>query len=63
MTHASLDCFIAASLDGCIAGPGGKIDWLFTDQDYGWTPFYAGVDTVVMGRKTFDLCLTFGENP
>ena len=58
-----LVCFIAASLDGYIAGPAGEIDWLFNDQDYGYTHFYAGVDTVVMGRKTYDLCLTFGEYP
>jgi dihydrofolate reductase len=58
-----LVCFIATSLDGYIAGPAGEIDWLFTDQDYGYTPFYANVDTVVMGRKTYDLCLTFPEYP
>lgn len=46
-----LVCFIATSLDGCIAGQADEIDWLFTDQDYGYTPFYANVDTVVMGRK------------
>jgi dihydrofolate reductase len=58
-----LVCFIATSLDGYIAGPAGEIDWLFTDQDYGYTRFYANVDTVVMGRKTYDLCLTFAEYP
>lgn len=58
-----LVCFIATSLDGYIAGPAGEIDWLFTDQDYGYTRFYATVDTVVMGRKTYDLCLTFEEYP
>jgi dihydrofolate reductase len=58
-----LVCFIATSLDGYIAGPAGEIDWLFTDQDYGYTSFYANVDTVVMGRKTYDLCLTFDEYP
>jgi dihydrofolate reductase len=58
-----LVCYIATSLDGYIAGPAGEIDWLFTDQDYGYTQFIAGVDTVVMGRKTYDLCLTFGEYP
>jgi dihydrofolate reductase len=50
-------------VDGYIAGPAGKIDRLFTDQDYGYTPFYADVDAVVMGRKTYDLCLTFYEYP
>ena len=58
-----LVCFIAASLDGYIAGPNGEIDWLFTDQDYGYTEFYARVDTVVMGRKTYDLCCSFKDYP
>jgi dihydrofolate reductase len=55
--------FIAASLDGYIAGPNGEIDWLFTDQDYGYSEFYATIDTVVMGRKTYDVSLSFGEYP
>lgn len=58
-----LVCFIATSLDGFIAGPAGEIDWLFDDQDYGYHAFFAVVDTVVMGRKTYDLCLTFDEYP
>lgn len=55
--------FVASSLDGFLARPDGAIDWLFTDQDYGYTDFLAGIDTVVMGRKTYDLCLTFGDYP
>ncbi|HEV8645389.1 MAG TPA: dihydrofolate reductase family protein [Burkholderiales bacterium] len=55
--------FIATSLDGYIAGPNGEIDWLFTDQDYGYSEFYASIDTVVMGRKTYDVSLSFAEYP
>jgi dihydrofolate reductase len=55
--------FIAASLDGYIAGPNGEIDWLLHDHDYGYTAFYAGIDTVIMGRKTYELALRFGEYP
>jgi dihydrofolate reductase len=55
--------FIASSLDGYIARADGGIDWLFTDADYGYTPFYDSIDTVVMGRKTYDLALSFGEYP
>jgi dihydrofolate reductase len=55
--------FIAASLDGYIARPSGEIDWLFTDQDYGYTEFLASVDTVLIGRKTYEQVLTFGEFP
>lgn len=55
--------FIACSLDGYIARNDGGIDWLPTDQDYNYTSFYEGIDTVVMGRKTYDLALTFGGYP
>jgi dihydrofolate reductase len=55
--------FIATSLDGYIARPDGDIGWLFMDADYGYTRFYAGVDTVILGRKTYDLCRTFHQWP
>ena len=55
--------FVASSLDGFIAGPDGSIDWLFTDGDYGYSDFYRSVDCAVMGRKTFELSLTFSEYP
>ena len=55
--------FIASSLDGCIAGKNGELDWLFTDQDYGYREFFSTVDTVVMGRTTYELSHTFGEYP
>jgi dihydrofolate reductase len=55
--------FIATSLDGYIAGPGGSLDWLFTDDDYGYDTFIEGVDTLAMGRNTFETVLGFGEWP
>lgn len=55
--------FIASSLDGYIARSSGDIDWLFTDQDYGYDEFFAEIDTVIMGRKTYEQILTFGEYP
>jgi dihydrofolate reductase len=55
--------FIATSLDGYIARPEGSIDWMFTDHDYGYPAFFAGIDTVIMGRKTYDLALSFGAYP
>ncbi len=55
--------FIATSLDGYIAGPAGEIDWLFHDADYGYTPFFDSVEVLVMGRKTYELSLSFGEWP
>lgn len=55
--------FIASSLDGFIASSDGSVDWLFTDQDYGYSEFFAGIDIVVMGNKTYEQILSFGEYP
>jgi dihydrofolate reductase len=53
--------FVAASLDGYIADPDGGVDWLFHDQDYGFTPFYESVDTVLVGRATYDFGVAHGQ--
>ena len=45
--------YIAASLDGYIARPDGSVDWLFSDDDYGYQTFFASIDTVLLGRKTY----------
>lgn len=51
-------------MDGYIAGPKGEIDWLFSDQDYGYTNFLSSIDSVLIGRKTFDDTLKMGiEDP
>lgn len=55
--------FIAASLDSYIATSDEAIDWLFTDQDYGYSAFNERIDTVIMGRKTYDISLTFEADP
>jgi dihydrofolate reductase len=59
--HAA--AFIATSLDGYIARPDGSIDWL-TERgeragDTGYDEFMSSIDTVVLGRKTYELVLTF----
>jgi dihydrofolate reductase len=59
--------FIAASLDGYIARADGGIEWLSVveraGEDYGYTEFLGGVDTLVMGRRTYDILLGFDEWP
>lgn len=55
--------FIACSLDGYIARTNGDVDWLFTDRDYGYEEFFAKIDTVLMGKNTYEQVLTFGEYP
>ncbi len=56
--------YIAMSLDGYIARPDGDIDWLSSverpGEDYGYANFVHTVDTVIMGRKTYDKVLSFG---
>jgi len=56
--------FIAASLDGFIARPDGGLDWLPTAPDveggdFGFQAFLDTVDTVVMGRHTYEKVLSF----
>lgn len=56
--------YIAISLDGYIARKDGSIDWLEAlpnpnKIDYGYTAFYDSIDTVIMGRKTYDQILGF----
>ena len=59
--------YVAASLDGFIATSDGGIDWLKrfegTGEDYGYGDFYASVEAVLMGRKTYEQCLQFPEWP
>lgn len=56
--------YIAISADGFIARPDGDVAWLdrpTTAGDYGMGDFYKSIDTVVMGRKTYDIALKFGQ--
>jgi len=53
--------FIATSLDGYIARENGSIDWLFSDQDYGYSNFMKRIDTLLIGGKTFRQMLSFND--
>jgi dihydrofolate reductase len=48
---------LAISLDGFIEGPNGEYDWCYTDQDYGMTDFFKRVDSVFIGRKSYEMSL------
>jgi dihydrofolate reductase len=52
---------LAVSLDGFIEGPNGEYDWCFTDQDYGLSEFFKRIDSIFIGRKTYELIQTMGE--
>lgn len=55
--------YIAVSLDGYIADNQGSVGWIKGHDDTiglegTFSPFFSNVDTVVMGRKTFDQIVT-----
>ncbi len=61
---AEIKLFIATSVDGYIARPDGSLDWLdelpvSEDQDYGYGRFIASIDTIIMGRSTYDVVAGF----
>lgn len=70
MRFPKCSVFIATSLDGFIARPDGRIDWLDEanrlvppGEDCGYAAFFASVDALVMGRATFETVLKFPDWP
>ncbi len=56
--------FVGASLDGFIARPDGAFDFLPENPEpHGYDEFFATVDAMVMGRKTYETALGFGSWP
>lgn len=59
--------YVASSLDGYIATSDGAVEWLApfeaSGEDYGYRAFYASVDAVLLGSRTYEQALTFGEWP
>jgi dihydrofolate reductase len=51
---------LGISLDGYIARLNDAVDFLFMPKDYSMAPFFATVDTAIMGRKTLDVALQMG---
>jgi dihydrofolate reductase len=54
--------FVGTSVDGFIARSDGALDFLPADggEAHGYDEFMASVDTIVIGRKTFETVLGFG---
>ena len=67
MARPRISVFIAVSMDGFIARADGGLDWLkrveCPGEDYGYQAFIDTVDTVVIGRETYDAVIGFGEWP
>src|SRR6267143_2014437 len=57
--------FIGTSLDGFIARANDDLDFLPPGggEPHGYNEFIASVDAIVIGRKTFEKVLTFGDWP
>lgn len=57
----TLSLFIAASLDGYIAKPNDDLSFLKRvekeGEDYGYAAFTSTIDTIILGRKTYDWVL------
>ncbi len=54
--------YIATSADGFIARSDGSVDWLDRPRpkgNYGMGAFYKSIDTILWGRKTYDMVLDF----
>lgn len=54
---------VAASLDGYIAGPQGELDWIVHDPAVDFAKVYESVDTVLLGRRTYELTRQPGAPP
>jgi dihydrofolate reductase len=61
--------FSAVSLDNYIAKADGSVKWLDAPQfrlpgeDFGYKRFLSGIDTTIIGYKTYKQMLTFGPFP
>jgi len=68
-----ISVYIATTVDGFIARLNGELDWLpgsdgatdpeLGDEDFGFNDFMNSIDTLVMGRNTYELVISSGQWP
>lgn len=54
---------VAMSLDGYIADAHDAFDWIPHDETVDFAALFARVDTIILGRRTYDVVRTQGEQP
>ncbi len=64
---AKIKLFIASSIDGYIARLDHSLDWLDSipnpdNLDYGYEEFYSSVETLFIGRKTYEIVQNMDED-
>ncbi len=59
--------YVGCSIDGFIADEQGGVDWLGSveteGEDYGYASFFDSIDALVMGSRTYEQVVGFGEWP
>jgi dihydrofolate reductase len=67
MDRPATAAFLGMSLDGFIAGPHDELDWMERGgrpaEDHGFGPFFASVDQLLIGRRTWDVVQRFPAWP
>ncbi len=60
-----ISVYIALSIDGYIARKDDSLDWLDRvggfDEDYGFQNMLAGIDALIIGRKTYEIASTVAD--
>lgn len=66
-SRPKVSIYIATSIDGYIAKKDGNLDWLqyghTVDEDYGFKEFINSIDTLILGRNTYQVVSGFEEWP
>ena len=55
VSQRSIILDLAVTLDGFIEGQNGEVDWCIMDSDMGFINFLNQIDTILYGRKSYDL--------
>lgn len=60
MARPRTSAFVGVSLDGFLARLDGTLDWLvqFEGEEHGYTAFFESIDTLVIGKKTYEFVKT-----